>query len=101
MTSARGWHAASTSPRLRAMFGGRWSFLVAVIFGLGCSDDCHDLGCGSPLIVELAPDQGFEDGTYEVTLEASQGTTVCGFVIAAGAASMMTCSPNSANLDSA
>jgi len=83
------------------MFGGRWSLLVMAILGLGCTDDCHDVPCGSSLIVELAPDQGLEDGSYEVTLETPLGTTVCGFVIAGDDASMLTCSPDVANLDKA
>jgi hypothetical protein len=65
----------------------------------GCSDECHDIGCGSALIVELAPADGFVDGTYDVELSSPRGTESCSFVIADAAAKMLSCTPGEASLD--
>ena len=83
------------------MFGARWLTLTALLLGLGCSDDCHDIGCGSSLIVDLAPDDGFEDGSYEVTLESPESTMVCTFEVAGGAVDTSSCDPSDGNIDSA
>jgi hypothetical protein len=83
------------------MFGARSLGIAAMVLGLGCSDECHDIGCGSTLIVELAPEQGFADGAYDVTLDSPEGTMVCSFAIADGSASALDCTPNEAALDQA
>jgi hypothetical protein len=64
-----------------------------------CSDSCHEVSCGSALIVELAPESGFADGEYDVELVAPEGTESCHFVISGGAATTSTCIPGEASLD--
>jgi hypothetical protein len=78
----------------------RWLSALALGLLLGCSDDCHDIGCGESLIVELAAEDGFADGTYEVTLVGGETTLACSFVMEGGSASMHSCSPELATLDS-
>ena len=63
------------------MFRARFLATAAFVLGLGCSDDCHDIACEATLVIELAPEQGFADGSYEVTLESPQGDKVCSFVV--------------------
>lgn len=76
-----------------------WIHVLALALGLGCSDECHDIGCGGSLIVELAPEQGFEDGAYEVQLDSPEGNKVCSFVLAGGAVTTSSCTPAGADVD--
>lgn len=73
-----------------------WVLTSALI--VGCGDDCTDIGCGSGFLVELASEE-WQDGEYEVAVEAGDDSTTCSFTIEDGEGVIGPCEPAIANVD--
>jgi len=70
----------------------------ALLLALSCSEDCHEVDCGTTLIVELSSEDWL-DGAHEVVIDAGADSTTCGFVLNGGQAEQLACSLAAVNLD--
>lgn len=66
----------------------------------GCGDECHDIGCGSSLIIELSMESGaWPDDRFEVAVDAGADSTACAFAISGNEGVDLGCSGDVATVD--